>query len=199
MIQTTNTIYNLLHKEKVIPTKIKENLDIIPSSFDLSVWEEEHQPAKESRLKIGLKNIAREYDFVIIDSPPSLGKLTQSVLTATDYVLIPMKSEQYSVDGMVRFFDLTGQIKEYLNGDLKILGIFITMFEANTNLHNIIKKRIKKSYENILLNIEIRKSIKIPESIFANQELSIIHPKSNGSVDYKNLVKIILKEIKSHG
>ena len=134
-------------KSAVIHTKYK-NLHIIPSSRDLAGAEIElaYEDEKEYFLKKALDTVKDEYDFILIDSPPSLGILTVNILTAADSVLIPIQCEYYALEGLSQLISSIRAVKKNMNPNIEIEGVLATMYDGRTNLSIMVLDEVKKYF-----------------------------------------------------
>lgn len=133
---TYDVLINEESMERVLVDTPIENLKLCPSNIDLAGAEVElvSSISRESRLKASLKEIKENYDFVIIDCPPSLGLLTLNALTAADTILVPIQCEYYALEGLSQLMETVKLVQKHLNADLDVEGVVLTMFDARTNL-----------------------------------------------------------------
>lgn len=190
------SIYEALTKKSDINTLIQPNIDFIKGSQNLSGADIElNMIGKEFRLKECLGLIKSEYDFVIIDTPPSLGILTMNAMVASDYVLIPAQADILSLQGIGQLYETIQAIKHYCNNNIKIMGIIITRF----NSRNILSKSLIKTFEEtaggietILFERKIRESVVIKEAHAIKSNLFKYAPNANITKDYAEIVNAIL-------
>jgi chromosome partitioning protein len=192
-------IYELLsgqNKSNETIQAIEKNLWLIPSSKDLAALEMEvsqtgnwHGLLKQ---RLGLLN---EPEFIIIDCPPALGVLTINALTASDYVLIPMQAEFYSLEGIAQLIELYKKIKHTHNPDLAILGVLLTMFDNRNTLSKNVEDELKKYFGKLLFNVKIPRNVRLAEA--PSYGISIYdHDKwSKGTKAYKSLVKEVIDRV----
>lgn len=133
----------------VIKTTEVENLDVIPATIQLAGAEIELVPtiSREVRLKRALESVKQNYDYMIIDCPPSLGLLTINALTASDSVLIPVQCEYYALEGLSQLLNTVRLVQKHLNTDLAIEGVLLTMLDARTNLGIQVIEEVKNTLE----------------------------------------------------
>ena len=133
----------------LIQTKVK-NLDVCPSNINLAGAEVElvSMMSREHRLKEKTNSQKDNYDYIIIDCPPSLGLITLNAFTASDSVLIPVQCEYYALEGLGQLINTINLVKKHLNKDLSIEGALLTMFDIRTNLSNQVVKEVNKYFEN---------------------------------------------------
>ena len=125
-----------------------ENLSLLPSNIDLAGAEVEMvaMMARETLLRRALESVREEYDFILIDSPPSLGLLTLNALSAADQVLVPIQCEFYALEGLSQLINTVKLVKQHLNGALEVEGVVLTMFDARTNLSIQVVHRLRGLY-----------------------------------------------------
>ena len=178
-----------------MPTKWK-GLDLIPSHVDLSGAEIElvDKVGRENRLKEALEGIAGEYDFIFLDTPPSLSLLTVNVLAYAQEVIVPCQTHPYAYAALDELFDTIFAIHENINKDLNVTGIVATLFDTRTRIsHNILEKlRNDDRYADMLFNTVIRSNTTIAESAGVGKPVVFFRQSSYGSEDYTNLAKELL-------
>lgn len=192
-----NTIVEVLQGKQTIQTILvkKEGLDIAPSSSLLADLEVSiiNKIGREQLLQDRLKGL-KEYDYVFIDSPPSLSILTINALTTAGEVLIPLQMEILSLQGLTQLLKTIDEVKNILNKKLSITGIVVSMYDGRRRLSSEILNEIKNNLKEKVFNSVIRICVKIAESpSFAKSVLSYA-PSSEGAIDYKNLAKEFLNE-----
>lgn len=192
-----NTIVEVLQGKQTIQTILvnKEGLDIAPSSSLLSDLELSivNKIGREQLLKDRLKGLTG-YDYVFIDSPPSLSILTINALTASNEVLIPLQMEILSLQGVTQLLKTIDEVKNVLNKKLKISGIVVSIYDSRRRLSGEVLNEIKNNLKEKIFNSVIRICVKITEApSFAKSVLSYA-PSSKGAIDYKNLAKEFLNE-----
>ncbi|MBF0274849.1 MAG: ParA family protein [Nitrospinae bacterium] len=175
-----------------------ENLDVAPSNINLAGAEVElnNFKDKEFRLKEELDKMHKKYDVVLIDCPPSLSILTVNALTASNYILIPLQCEFYSMDGLSKLLKTFNAIKSSLNNNLQILGILLTMHDKRTILSNQVKEEIEKHFPELVLKSIIPRNVKLSEA--PSYALPIIHydPSSKGADAHIDLAKEIIQRLR---
>jgi chromosome partitioning protein len=188
-------IGKLTLKEVIKATDI-ENLHIVPSNRDLSGAEVELVNAfsRENKLKKALQSIDEEYDYVFIDSPPSLNMLTINSLTASDSVIIPVQCEYYALEGISELVNTIDLIKENLNPDLQIGGIILTMFDPRNNLCHQVVSEVKSYFKDKVFNTLIPRSVKLSEAPSHSLPIEFYEPKSKGAEAYRDLSREIIQK-----
>jgi len=192
-----NTIVEVLQGKQTIQTILvkKEGLDIAPSSSLLADLEVSiiNKIGREQLLRDQLKGL-KGYDYVFIDSPPSLSILTINALTTAGEVLIPLQMEILSLQGLTQLLKTIDKVKNVLNKKLRITGIVVSMYDGRRRLSGEVLNEIKNNLKEKVFNSVIRICVKITEApSFAKSVLSYA-PSSEGAIDYKNLAKEFLNE-----
>jgi len=188
-------IYSSLSKNIPLPIlNIKNELDLVPASLDLAGIELElsGRMARETYLKKHLLEIKNQYDYVLIDCPPSLGLLTINVLVASDQLLIPMEAEYLAFRGVNGIIGISNSVREHFNPNLNISGVFITKYNSQRRLTQEIENSIHKYFGDVLLKSKIRVNVALAESQASGVDIFQYDALSNGAKDYKSLVKELL-------
>jgi chromosome partitioning protein len=195
-----SSIYNVLHEHTTLESIVKPtqvtNLFIAPSNLDLTGAEVElvNLMSREYRLKKSIEKITGQYDFIIIDCPPSLGLLTVNALTAADAVIIPIQCEYYALEGLSQLMNTVTLIKDNLNGELKIEGVLLTMADYRTNLTKEVIGEVKKFFGDKVYNTVIPRSIKLTEAPGFGKPIVLYDKNSIGAAAYENFTKELLGE-----
>ncbi len=178
----------------VIKTKIK-NLDLCPSNINLAGAEVElvSVMSREHRLKEKLDEVKEDYDFIIIDCPPSLGLITLNAFTASDSVLIPVQCEYYALEGLGQLLNTISLVKKHLNKDIEVEGALLTMYDIRTNLSNQVVKEVKKYFNDKVYKNVIPRNVKLSEAPSYGMPISLYDPRSKGAKSYEKFVKEFLK------
>ncbi|MCM3588136.1 AAA family ATPase [Mesobacillus maritimus] len=180
----------------ILPTSV-ENLFVIPATIQLAGAEIELVPtiSREVRLKRALEEVKQDFDYILIDCPPSLGLLTLNSLTASDAVLIPVQCEYYALEGLSQLLNTVRLVQKHLNHDLKIEGVLLTMLDARTNLGIQVIEEVKKYFQDKVYKTIIPRNIRLSEAPSHGEPIIIYDPKSRGAEVYLDLAK----EVLSHG
>ncbi|MBU2522246.1 MAG: AAA family ATPase [Proteobacteria bacterium] len=199
--EETLTTYDLIKErsdnafDAILKTKWK-GLDLIPSHVDLAGAEVElvDVVGRENRLKEALEGIAGEYDFILIDTPPSLSLLTVNVLTFANEVLVPCQTQPYSYSALDELFDTIFAIKEEINPDLKITGVVPTFFDRRTRISQSIIDRLKNDARcsSLLFDTVIRINTTIADSADVGKPVVFYRKSSYGSSDHIELARELL-------
>jgi len=180
-------------KEIIIPTLV-ENLFLLPSNLDLTGAEVELVSAlgREYRLKKALSGIKEDYDFIIIDSPPSLGLLTINALCSADSVLIPVQCEYYALEGLSQLMNTINLVKNNINPNLAIEGVVLTMADFRTNLSREVIREVKNNFKEKVYDTVIPRSIRLSEAPSYGKPIALYDRNNLGSVKYEELTREIL-------
>ncbi len=180
----------------------KENVDLIPSSLNLSALENSlaYAMSREYTLRNCLSVIKNDYDYILLDCQPSLGMLTINALASADSVLIPVQSQYFALRGMTDLFKIINKVRRQINPTLKIDGALLTLVDRRTNLSKEIEKQIKDNYGSILnvYDTQIPRAVKTAESTSSGE--SIFSYDKNGLVAeaYSSFAKEVLSNDKEH-
>ncbi|WP_404450734.1 AAA family ATPase [Virgibacillus necropolis] len=191
-------IYNLLVEDvpakEIITQSSLPNLDIIPATIQLAGAEIELVPtiSREIRLKKSLEEVKEDYDYIIIDCPPSLGLLTINSLTSSDTVLIPVQCEYYALEGLSQLLNTIRLVQKHLNKDLMIEGVLLTMLDARTNLGIQVIEEVKKYFQDKVYNSVIPRNVRLGEAPSHGQPIITYDPKSRGAEVYLELAKEVM-------
>lgn len=182
----------LLHKSSVDEALVKEvfpNLDILPCNINLTGAEIELVGAlsRETRLKRALDAVQDNYDYVFIDSPPSLGLLTLNALVASQSIIIPIQCEFYALEGVSQLLNTLNLVKDGLNEDLFIEGVVLTMADYRTNLTNEVIGEIKSYFKEKVFEAIIPRNIKLSEAPSFGKPILCYDPHSVGAKKYEEL------------
>jgi chromosome partitioning protein len=191
-------IYNVLVEDAeaktVIQETIVEGLYVIPSTIQLAGAEIELVPtiSREVRLKRALSSVNDQFDYIIIDCPPSLGLLTINSLTAADAVLIPVQCEYYALEGLSQLLNTVRLVQKHLNTKLMIEGVLLTMLDARTNLGIQVIDEVKKYFQEKVYATVIPRNVRLSEAPSHGKPIIIYDPKSRGAEVYLDLAKEVL-------
>ena len=197
------SIYDILIDEVEFDNVVKKtnikNLDICPSNINLAGAEVElvSVMSREHRLKEKLDKIKDNYDFIIIDCPPSLGLITLNAFTASDSVLIPVQCEYYALEGLGQLLNTINLVKKHLNKNLEIEGALLTMYDVRTNLSNQVVKEVKNYFNDKVYKNVIPRNVKLSEAPSYGMPISVYDPRSKGAKSYEKFVKEFLKKNES--
>jgi chromosome partitioning protein len=167
------------------------NFHIAPSSVDLVAAEVELSDAvgREFHLRHALEPIASEYDYVLIDSPPSLGLLTINGLTAADSVLVPMQCEYFAIEGVAQLLNTIDRVRDFLNTQLEIEGIALTMYDERINLARQVAQEVRNHFGDKVYKTVIPRNVRLSEAPSFGKPIILYDIRSRGSEAYINLAK----------
>ena len=187
-------INNLSIKECTIPTKYK-NLSICPSNVELAGAEIEmvSLEKREFILKNAIKDVKEEYDYIIIDCPPSLGLITLNAYASADSVIIPIQCEYYALEGLGQLTNTISTLKQRINPDIEIEGILLTMYDKRTNLSELVYEEVKKFFPEKTFKTVIPRNVRLSEAPSFGEAIISYDKFSKGAFAYKALAKEIIK------
>ena len=196
---TEKSVYNVLVddmdiKETILSTMIKK-LEICPANINLAGAEIElvSMVSRENRLKDAVDTIRDEYDYILIDCPPSLGLITLNAFTASDSVLVPIQCEYYALEGLGQLINTIKLVQKHLNPDLVIEGVILTMFDARTNLSTQVSREVEKYFGNKVFQTIIPRNIRLSEAPSHGLPITLYDNESKGAETYKKLAKELIK------
>ena len=183
--------------EIAIKTEFK-NVSIVPSDIrmagaDLEISEMEN---REAILKKGLAAAREEYDYVLIDCPPSLNLITINALNAADSVLVPIQCEYYALEGLAQLTNTVSRIKRTYNSHLEIEGVLFTMYDGRLNLTQEVAQQVKKYFPKQVFKAVIPRTVRLSEAPSYGQPINYFDKKSKGAEAYDKLAKEIIKKNK---
>lgn len=193
-----NTIYELILGEcsisDCIIKKVVGNVSVLPSNVNLAAAEIEliGIDKKEYILKKEVDYIKEEYDFIIIDCPPSLNMLTINAMTTADSVLVPIQCEYYALEGLSQLIHTINLVKERLNPDLEMEGTVFTMYDSRTNLSNQVVENVKENLHQKIYNTLIPRNIRLAEAPSHGMPINLYDAKSAGAEAYMQLAEEVI-------
>jgi chromosome partitioning protein len=190
------TIYEAMRGESDLqPYEVRPGLDLVTSNLDLSSVEMEliNEAGREQILRELLDPIRDDYDFIIIDCPPSLGLLTLNALTCSDYVLIPLQAEFLALQGLAKIKQVIQKVKLRLNKRLEIGGVIPTMYDGRKVLNRDVVATIQKHFGELVFNTFIRDNVALAEAPAQRKDIFAYSPASSGAEDYLGLCREILQ------
>ncbi|HFK9595155.1 TPA: ParA family protein [Enterococcus faecium] len=194
----TRDIYDVLVNELPIDEATliteHENLSIVPATLQLAGAEIEltSMMARESRLKGSLAEVSSQYDYILIDCPPSLGHLTINSFTASDSILIPVQCEYYALEGLSQLLNTVRLVQKHFNPELEIEGVLLTMYDARTNLGNEVVEEVRKYFREKVYETIIPRNIRLSEAPSHGKPIIDYDPHSRGAEVYQALAKEVV-------
>lgn len=186
-------INDLPIRSVMLPAEIA-GLDVVPATIQLAGAEIELVTviAREGKLQKALEKVSGDYDYVILDCPPSLGLLTLNALTAADSLIIPIQCEYYALEGLGQLLNTFNLVQKHLNPRLQIQGVLLTMFDARTNLSIQVVEEVKNHFRDKVYRTIIPRSVRLSEAPSHGQPIILYDPKSKGAEMYSDLAKEVI-------
>ena len=194
------TVYELILGqvgiEKVICKDALENLDVLPTNINLSAAEIEliGVEEKEFIIRKEVDKVKKNYDFIVIDCPPSLSMLTINAMTTADSVLVPIQCEYYALEGLSQLIHTIDLVKERSNPELKIEGVVFTMYDARTNLSLQVVENVKDNLQQTIYKTIIPRNIRLAEAPSHGLPINLYDPKSSGAESYMLLAEEVINK-----
>lgn len=181
--------------EEVIKKTPLFGCELLPASPDLAgaAIELVNVPSREFRLREFLQKIRANYDYVLIDSPPSLGLLTINGLTAADEVLIPVQCEYYALEGLSQLLKTVGLVRENLGVDIRVMGAVLTMYDRRNTLCRQVEKEVRRNFPYYVFDAVIPRNVELAEAPSHGKTILQYQPNSKGARAYKQLAEEIIK------
>ncbi len=178
-----------------ITVPINKKLDLLPAKVELAGAEMELVAAisREMRLKNALEEVAAQYDYILIDTPPSLGLLTLNALTAADSFLVPIQCEYYALEGLSQLLSTIKLVQKNLNPNLQMEGILLTMYDNRTNLSNQVVADVRENFKEKVFKTMIPRNVRLSEAPSFGQSILDYDRKSKGAETYLALAKEVMK------
>ena len=195
----TNTVYELLigscSLEDCLMQSVMKDLKVLPSNMNLAAAEIEliGVEQKEYILKQEVDKVKEDYDFVIIDCPPSLNTLTVNAMTTADTVLVPIQCEYYALEGLSQLMHTIDLVKKRLNPSLEIEGVVFTMFDARTNLSLEVVENVRRNLKQKIYNSIIPRNVKLAEAPSHGLPINMYDSRSSGAEGYRDLAQEVIE------
>lgn len=194
-LSTYDLLISDVKAEEIIQDTAIKNLDISPSNINLAGAEVQlvSMMSREQRMKEKIDVIKNNYDYIIIDCPPSLGLITLNAFTASDSVLIPVQCEYFALEGLGQLLNTVELVRKHLNKNLYIEGALLTMYDIRTNLANQVVREVKKFFQNKVYKTVIPRNVRVSEAPSYGMPISVYDPKSKGARSYEKFTREFLK------
>lgn len=195
-----NTIYEVMLQEidisEAICRNVFENMDIIPSNVNLAGAEIDLIDAEDREyiLKNGIAEIREQYDYIILDCPPSLSMLTVNAMTASNTVLVPIQCEYYALEGLTQLIHTINLVKKKLNPALELEGVVFTMYDSRTNLSLQVVENVKDNLQQNIYKTIIPRNIRLAEAPSHGLPINIYDTKSSGAESYRLLAQEVMNK-----
>lgn len=196
------SVYDLLVNDtpiaEVIQSTNRKNIDMCPTNINLAGAEVELVSAmsRETILKRAVDTISNNYDFILIDCPPSLGLLTLNALAASSDVIVPIQGEYYALEGLTQLIDTINLVRKHLNPAIGIFGVVITMFDGRTQLTRQVTEEVRKYFGEKVFNTVIPRNIRLAEAPSYGKTIVEYDPKSRGGHAYNDLAIEVITRAK---
>ncbi len=183
-------------KDLIYPTKVKK-LDIIPAKINLAKLEAKLVGDFDAifRLRDRIEEIRPDYDLIFIDTPPTLGLITVNALVAAAYVLIPIQSSYFALEGTDDLLETIEKVRSRPNPELELLGVVVTLFDKRTALSKDVEAQIRDVFGEKAFKTVISRSVRLEESPAHKETIFSFSPKSSGAIEYQSLSKEVLKRV----
>lgn len=198
----THDIYHVLMQEValeriIVPAEV-DNLSLAPATINLAGADVELVAAlsRETRLRQALAPVRDDYDFILLDSPPSLGLLTINTLTAADECIIPVQAEFYALEGLAQLTGVIWRVRDALNPDLHVSGVLVTMFDGRTRLAMEVIRELEKYFPQQIFKTQIPRNIRLSEAPSYGKPAILFDPKSRGAQAYIALAREMLEPVR---
>lgn len=192
-----DVLINDVPLEKILLKTEVKNLWVAPARIELAGAEIElvNIDERDKKLDRALKGTRENFDFVIIDCPPSLGLLTLNALGAATDILIPIQCEYYALEGLTLLMSTLERVKKGLNPNLNTLGVLLTMFDARTNLSIQVVDEVKKYFRNKVFRTIVPRNVRLSEAPSHGKPIVLYDPKSRGAEVYRDLAEEVLERV----
>lgn len=199
--QRERCVYNTLLDEVPISELIEpvavEHVFVVPATIQLAGAEIELVSAlsREGKLKAALAPITGEFDFVVIDCPPSLGLLTINALTAAEGLVIPIQCEYYALEGLSKLLDSVRLVRTHLNPSLEVFGVLMTMYDSRTRLSQQVVQEVRDFFEGKVFDTLIPRTVRLSEAPSFGQPVTLYDPSGRGAEAYRSLAKEVISRV----
>lgn len=197
-----DSVYELLTEtslgyEKVVKASAISGLDVLPSRISLAKFESKVIGEFDApfRLKDRLDGLTKLYDYVLIDTPPTLGLITVNALVASDYLIIPIQPSYFALEGTDDLLETIDKVKARPNPDLQVLGVVITLHDKRTTLARDIQEQIRQVFGEKVFSTVITKSIRLEESPAYKETIFTFAPTSSGANEYSSLCEEVIRRV----
>lgn len=193
------TVYDVLINDepmtRVLVETGRKRLDLCPANIQLAGAEVELVGivSRETRLKKAIFDLRTNYDFVLIDCPPSLGLLTVNALTAADGVLVPIQSEYYALEGLTQLMETVTLVKRGLNPSLSVFGVVVTMFDSRTQLAHQVAGEVRRYFGDKVFRTIIPRNVRLSEAPSFGKSITEYDPRSKGAESYDTLAREVIR------
>jgi chromosome partitioning protein len=189
-----DVLINEVPIERVIVATETRNLWVVPAKLDLAGADIElmSMMSRETKLKQALAKVEGNYDFVIIDCPPSLGLLTVNVLTAAQYVILPIQCEYYALEGISQLLRTIELVRQHLNPGLEIAFVLLTMFDYRTNLSQQVVDEVRRFFGDKVASVLVPRNVRLSEAPSHGKPITSYDPRSKGAEAYRKFAEEVM-------
>lgn len=196
-----NTIYDVISgrasaRQAAMKTTT-ENLDLLAASGDLAGAAVELDASRENLtlLARSLIGVRPNYDFIVVDAPPSMGALTLNALGAADLLIVPLQTEYYALEGIASMMETIERVRGSLNRDLRILGILLTMYDGRTRLSQEVEENVRRHFGDLVFRTVIPRTVRLAEAPSYGQSILAYAPTSMGAAAYQALAEEVIERV----
>lgn len=193
------TMYDVMFDKSIVSSVIVDTdfdgIKVIPANTNLAGAEVQLVNVLQRELQLHNVLDGLEYDYILIDCPPSLGLLTINALSASDYVLIPVQAEYYALEGLSQLINVVDRVQNTINPKLTIMGVVLTMFDSRNSLSDQVKAELSKHFGNTLFSTIIPRNVRLAEAPSYGRPISEHDKWSKGARAYKNLAKEVKNRV----
>lgn len=199
--QRDQCIYDVLIEDEPVEGLIEpvevEHVFVVPATIQLAGAEIELVSAmsRENKLKQSLEPVTGDFDFILVDCPPSLGLLTVNALTAADGVIIPIQCEYYALEGLSKLLDSIRLVRRHLNQELEVFGVVMTMFDARTKLSAQVVGEVRDFFDDQVFETVIPRSVRLSEAPSFGQPITVYDKSGRGAEAYRSLAKEVISRV----
>lgn len=200
-VELEETLYNVFKKETSVNAVLLTSpigYDVLPGGLSLAGADMDFtQTGREYMLKEALETLNKEYDYIIIDTPPTLGILTTNAMAASDSIIVPMSTDLYSIQGLSQLNGLISNVRKYCNQNLELAGLLITKYHGNQNISKAVSEKIAEIAQEIgtkVFTTKVRESVAIRETQLLHSDIFKEAPRANATIDYAQFIDELLKE-----
>lgn len=183
--------------QQAIKKSYKKNLDCLPSNLNLGQFNQLNPQKNQSVFKAAINQVITEYDYIIFDCQPTLSLLTLNAMLAADYILLPVQSEFFALDGLSQLILSLREIQKTYKPNLQILGILLTMFDRRNRLSIEVRQELMKNFGDIIFHQAIPRNVKLAEAPSYGKTITDHDPNSVGADCYKTVTKELIKRVKA--
>lgn len=198
VMKLENNLYGVMlgeiEAQDAIHETTHENLSVLSSNIDLSGLEIDLRNSNERDfiLKDAIKNLVDKYDYIIIDSPPSLGLMTINALNAANSVMIPLQCEYFALEGLAQLLRIIKLVQKNMNTSLELEGVVLTMYDSRTKLSSQVVADVRSHFKNDVFKVIIPRNVKLSEAPSFGEAIDIYDSQSTGALAYKTLAKEVI-------